>query len=162
MDKNGGLVKTNTKSVKIIKDLCTQFDMVAAWRVLNLDTRRCTWGRIRPQIQCQLDFFLVTQSVMCNVKSTIQLDIKQITPLIEIMIATHSNTRGPSFWKPNTSFLTETDYVNHIRAVIKDTYEDYQYDSTVNDALMWEMINLKIREQSLKYSSIKKSKNVLA
>ena len=30
--------------------------------------------------------------------------------------------------------------------------------STVNDALMWEMIKLKIREQSLKYSSIKKAK----
>ena len=61
MDKKGGLAKTHTESVKIIKDLCTQFDMVDACRVLNPDTRRYTWRRIRPQIQCRLHFFLVTQ-----------------------------------------------------------------------------------------------------
>ena len=147
------------ESVKIIKDLCTQFDMVDAWRVLNPDTCRYTWRRKRPQIQCRLDFFLVTQNLMCNVKSTnISTGYKTDHSLIDIKVATHSNTRGPSFWKLNTSLLTETDYVNQIRAVIKDTYEEYQNDITVNDALMWEMIKLKIREQSLKYSAIKKAK----
>ena len=96
---------------------------------------------------------------MCNVKSTnISTGYKTDHSLIDIKVATHSNTRGPSFWKLNTSLLTETDYVNQIRAVIKDTYEEYQNDITVNDALMWEMIKLKIREQSLKYSAIKKAK----
>ena len=66
---------------------------------------------------------------MCNVKSTnISTGYKTDHSLIEIMIATHSYSRGPSFWKLNTSFLTETDYVNPIRAVIKDTNEEYQYE----------------------------------
>ena len=65
--------------------------------------------------------------------------------------------RGPGFWKLNTSFLTEIDYVNQIRTVIKDTEEEYKNDRSVNDALMWEMIKLKIREHSLKYSAIKKA-----
>jgi len=70
--------------------------------------------------------------------------------LIDIRIALHSNPRGPGFWKLNTSFLTESDYVNRIRGVIKKTREEYQYDDTaVNRALLWEMMKLKIREQSI-------------
>ena len=66
--------------------------------------------------------------------------------------------RGPGFWKLNTSLLTEIDYVNQIRTVIKDTQEEYKNDRSVDDALMWEIIKLKIRELSLKYSAIKKPK----
>jgi len=66
--------------------------------------------------------------------------------------------RGPGFWKLNTSLPTEMDYINQMRAVIKDTQEEYQNDTFVNDALMWEMIKLNIRKQALKYSTIKKGK----
>lgn len=159
MDKKGGLAKTHTESVKILKDFCAQFELLDAWRVLNPDTRRYTWRRKRPEIQCRLDFFLVTESLMCNVKSAnISTGYKTDHSLIEIKIALHSNMRGPGFWKLNTSFLTEIDYVNQIRTVIKDTEEEYKNDRSVNDALMWEMIKLKIREHSLKYSAIKKAK----
>ena len=96
---------------------------------------------------------------MCNVKSpNISTGYKTDNSLIEIKIALHSNMRGPGFWKLNTSLLTEIDYVNQIRTVIKDTKEEYKNDRCVNDALMWEMIKLKIREHSLKYSAIKKGK----
>jgi len=112
-----------------------------------------------PRIQCRLDFFLVTQNLMCNVKSpNIATGYKTDHSLIEIMIATHSNEKGPSFWKLNTSLLSEIDYINQIRATIKDTQESYKNDCFVNDALMWEMTKLKIREQSLKYSTIKNAK----
>ena len=96
---------------------------------------------------------------MCNIKSTdISTGYKTDHSLIEIKIATHSNMRGPGFWKLNTSLLKEIDYVNQIRAAIKDTQEEYKNDSSVNDALMWEMIKLKIREHSLKYTAINKAK----
>ena len=96
---------------------------------------------------------------MCNVKSTnITTGYKTDHSLIEVTIATHSNRRGPSFWKLNTSLLSEIDYINQIRVTIKNTQEEYKNDSFVDDALMWEMIKLKIREQSLKYSTVKKTK----
>ena len=150
MDKKGGLAKTHTESVKTLKNFCAQFDLLDAWRVLNPDTRRYTWRRKRPEIQCRLDFFLVTESLMCNVKSAnISTGYKTDHSLIEIKIALHSNMRGPGFWKLNTSLLTEIDYVNQIRTVIKDTQEEYKNDRSVDDALMWEIIKLKIRELSL-------------
>ena len=104
---------------------------------------------------------LVAQSLMCNITSAnILTGYKTDHPLIEITIATHSNVRGPGFWKLNTSLLTEMDYINQIRAVMKDTQEEYQNDIFVNDALYWEMIKLNMRKQSLKYSTMKKSKNI--
>ena len=53
--------------MKTLKDLCAQFDLLDAWRILNPDTRRYTWRRKLPEIHCRLDFFLVTQSLMCNI-----------------------------------------------------------------------------------------------
>ena len=157
INKKGGLAKTHTESVKTLKDFCAQIDLLDAWRILNPDTRRYTWRRKRPEIHCRLDFFLVTQSLMCNITSAnILTGYKTDHSLIEIVVATHSNMRGPGFWKLNTSLLTEMDYINQIRAVIKDAQEEYQNDTFVNDALMWEKIKLNIRKQSLKYSTIKK------
>ena len=66
--------------------------------------------------------------------------------------------RGPGIWKLNTTLLTEMDYINQIRAVIKDTQGEYQNGIIVNDALMWEIVKLNIRKQSLKHSTIKKQK----
>lgn len=50
------------------------------------------------------------------------------------------------------------DYVNQIRAVIKETHDEYRNDDIVNYALLWEVLELKIREQSLKYAAAKKAK----
>ena len=102
MDKKGGLAKTPTESVKILKDFCAQVELLDAWRVLNPNTRRYTWRRKRPEIQCRFDFFLITDSLMCNVKSAnISTGYKTDHSLIEIKITLHSNMRGPGFWKLN-------------------------------------------------------------
>ena len=76
--------------------------------------------------------------------------------MIIINIALHSNERGPGYWKLNTSFLSEIDYVNQIRSAIKNVHDEYKHDNNVNPALLWEVIKLKIREQSLKYAANQK------
>ena len=62
---------------------------------------------------------------------------------------------GPGFWKLNTSFLTELDYVNQIKTTIQETLDEYKNDESVNPSLLWEMIKLKVREKSLRYSKNK-------
>ena len=75
VDKKGGLAikyaRTHTESVKILKGLCAEPDLVDAWRILNPANRRCTWRCKRPEIQCRLDFFLVMQSLMDTKKTTL-------------------------------------------------------------------------------------------
>ena len=63
--------------------------------------------------------------------------------IVTIHIAIHRNPRGPGFWKLNTLFLSETEYINQIRATIEGVKDEYQNDKSVNASLLWEMIKLK-------------------
>ena len=69
--------------------------------------------------------------------------------LISMNLATHSNQRCPGYWKLNTSFLSDNDYVNKIRTTVEDMNDEYSNDASVNPTLKWEMIKLKVREQSI-------------
>ena len=119
-DKKGGRYKTHTRSVKVLKEFIAKLDVIDAWRVLNPNTLRYTWSRKKPEIQCRLDFFLGSQSLMCNVThADITMGLKTDHSLITISAALHSNQRSPGYWKLNTSFLSDVNYVNQIRTTIK-------------------------------------------
>ena len=158
-DKKGGVAKTHNNSFKVVQEFMENLDLTDAWRVLHPDSLRYTWRRRKPEIQCRLDFFLVSQSLMCNVThADISTGYKTDHSMIDISITVQSNPRGPGFWKLNTSFLTEIEYVNQIKSTIQAVKEEYQNDDTMNHALLWEMIKMKSREQSLKYAAAKKAK----
>ena len=157
-DKKGGRSKTHSNSVKTLQSFITELSLVDAWRVLNPDISRYTWRRKNPEIQCRLDFFLVSQSMMSNItQADILCGYKTDHSMITINTALHSNPRGPDFWKMNTSFLTDVNYVNQIRTTIREVLSEYKNDTSVNPSLLWEMIKLKIREQSLKYAAGRKA-----
>ena len=78
--------------------------------------------------------------------------------MVTIQIALHTNPRGPGFWKLNTSFLSETEYINQIKTTIEGVKDEYQNDKLVKVSLLWEMIKLKVREQTLRYVKTKKAK----
>ena len=158
-DKKGGRYKTHTRSVKTLKEFIAKLDLIDAWRVLNPNTFRYTWRRKKPEIQCRLDFFLLSQSLMCNIThADITMGFKTDHSMIIISAALHSNQRGPGYWKLSTSFLSDDNYVNQIRATIKKVTDEYVNDYSVNPTLMWEMIKLKIREQSIKYAKDRRTK----
>ena len=52
------------------------------------------------------------------------------------------------------------EYINQIRTVIEESHNKYLHDNTVNpgNALLWEMIKVKIGEHSIKYATVKKAK----
>ena len=88
-------------------------DLIDAWRVLNSDSSKFTWRRKKPEIHCRLDFFLINQRTFCNIINAEILGYKTDHSMITLQISLHSNTRGRGFWKLNTSFLSEIEYVNH-------------------------------------------------
>ena len=107
-------------------------------------------------MQTTVYFFLISQSLMCNVKSAeILPGFKTDHSMITLTVAQYENIRGPGYWKLNTSFLSEIEYVNKIKSTIKSVTEEYQHDQTMNNSSLWEMIKLKVREQSLKYAAAK-------
>ena len=78
--------------------------------------------------------------------------------MIVLEISLHSKTRGRGFWKLNTSFLTETEYISQIKLIIQQTKDEYRDDEFINPNLLWEMIKMKVREESIKFGASKKKK----
>jgi exonuclease III len=96
-------------ALKSSENVSTELDLIDAWRVLKPDSHLYTWRQKKPEIFCRLDFFLISQRLMCSVTSAnISVGYKTDHSLIEIRIALHFNPKGPGFWKLNTSFLNET------------------------------------------------------
>ena len=65
-------------------------------------------------------------------------------------------TWGRGFWKLNSSFLKDEEYVNQIREIIAQTKDEYEQDDTVTPGLLWEMIKMKAKEASINYGKTKK------
>ena len=145
-DKKGGLARTHYKSLEVINNFSENLDLVDVWRALNPNSLRYTWRQRKHEIHCRLDFFLISQCTLCN---TINADIlqgyKTDHSMITLHISLHSNTRGRGFWKLNTSFISDKNYVDQIKSVIVKTKEEYEKDDTVDPNLLWEMIKMKVR-----------------
>ena len=156
--KSGGLARTHLNAKKVVNDFCENMDLVDAWRILNSDISRFTWRQKHPEVHCRLDFFLVSQSILGNVTRT------DITPgfqtdhsMISLNISSHTNKRGPGFWKLNTSLLNEEIYVNLMKETIRETQEEYKDDASVSPTLLWDVIKLKYVKNLL---SLLRKKNV--
>ena len=153
-DKKGGLPRTHKNAVKVVQDFCENFDLSDIWRILNPEAKRYTWRQRLSDIHCRLDFFLVSQTSICNItQADIIPGFKTDHSMITLSLSLHSNPRGNGFWKLNTSLLSETSYLDKIKATIENTVSEYENDETVNPILLWEMVKLKVREKSISYAA---------
>ena len=161
-DKKGGRASTHKNSLEEVKGICETWDVVDIWRVLNPEEERYTWRQKNLQIQCRLDFLLISQSLINNVNTVdIVPGYKTDHSMVTMEITTNANPRGPGFWKLNTSFLSDIDYISKIKDTIQQTKNEYSKDPFVSPALLWEMIKLKVRESSLYYFKERKKKSAL-
>ena len=155
-DKKGGLAKTHKNALKVVQVLSESLELSDAWRILNPKATRHTWRQRQPDIQCRLDFFLVSQSSICNIaQADIIPGFKTDHSMITLSLSLHSNPRGKGFWKLDTSFLS--DDLEEIRTTIQETVIEYENDVSVNPALLWEMVKLKVREKSISYAAYQNS-----
>lgn len=54
--------------------------------------------------------------------------------------------------------MSEVDYIIATKSTIAETASEYETDEDVDEVLLWEMIKLKIRDASMKYSKVKMKK----
>ena len=66
--------------------------------------------------------------------------------------------RGRGFWKLNTSFLKDEEYIKKIQSIITQTKDEYAQDNTITPNLLWETIKMKVRETSIEFGRINKRK----
>ena len=158
-DKKGGLPRTYQNALKIIQQNCEELNLIDIWRTMNVDKHRYTWRRKKPEIQCRVDFFLISSDLICDINlADIVPGYKTDHSMILLKKALHHNPRGRGFWKLNTSLLKEEEYLNLIKTTIYQTKNEYQSDNSVNPALLWDMIKMKVREKSIVYATAKNYK----
>ena len=75
--------------------------------------------------------------------------------LITIHFASNSNPRGPGFWKLNTSFLLDCEYIELIKKTTDEVAKKYRNKDDVDAALLWDTMKMQIRSSSLKYARVK-------
>ena len=158
-DKKGGNHITHFKSLEEIEMLKENMDLTDIWRDLHPNTQRFTWRRNKPEIHCRLDFFLISSSLSTEaLDADILTGFKTDHSLITLSLATKTNTRGPGFWKLNTHFLKDLEYVNLIKEIINEVSNDYKEDETVDAVLLWDVMKMQIRANSIKYAKEQKAK----
>ena len=153
-DKKGGSTKlSHTKNREKLKSFIDRNNLTDVWRTLNPKLERYTWRQKTPNIQCRLDFFLISIGLL-NVVNNVDIiyGYKSDHSFISVEIEKNSFARGKGFFKLNTSLLLDKDYVELIRKLIQKQKNIYD-EQNVNPNLKWEMIKSDIRGETIKYSS---------
>ena len=156
--------KSRSEMLKIIDD----DNLVDIYRYFNPDKKRFTWRRRNPVKQARLDYFLVSNSMVdiidsCKINSSYRSDHS----IIEMNITLSKFKCGKGIWKFNNSLLKNKEYLDLVHTLIQD--EKYKYalpvynlnyiknnhnlTFTVDDDTFLEMLLLRIRGESIKFSS---------
>lgn len=154
LDKRGGRELTHVRARISIHNLIDQFNLIDIWRSQHLNIKNFTWSSSSEQpILCRLDYFLISNSLSGRIDSSdISHGFRSDHSLVSFSINPQVS-RGPGFWKLNTSLLQDEKYIDMVKNVIDKTKQDCRSN---NPNTIWEMIKLNVRGSTIKYASMKK------
>ena len=156
-DKKGGdAVAQKASVIKEIEELCTSYNLVDIWRHLNPLLESYTWRNKSHNIQCRLDFFLISEELTnvdatCKIFHAPETDHSAIS--LHLQARFNKQRRGPGFWKFNSSLLKDDNYVNALRKNI-DLFKA-KYENVEDKGLKWDLIKMEIRGFTVKYAKTK-------
>lgn len=144
-DKKRGNHTTYFKSLEEIEMFKENMDLTDIWRDLHPNIQRFTWRRNKPEIHCRLDFFLISSSLSSDaLEADILPGFKTDHSLITLSLGTKPNPRGPGFWKLNSHFLKDLEYINLIKETRNEVSNNYKEDESVDAILLWDALKMQI------------------
>ena len=155
--KKNGRQDTHKNCRNEINDITETHNLIDIWRVHHPNNSQYTWrSNTKPIIFSRLDYFLISDNLSnytlsCNIKSSYKSDHS----LVEISLDFIQQERGRGYFKLNNSLLLENDYQIAIRKGILDTVE---INKEANPNTLWEIIKGSIRNETIKFSTVKKKK----
>lgn len=159
LDKLNGKSDTNKRTSKKVNELIDTFDLCDVFRLLNPERKLFTWhSHNNPPIFCRLDYFLFST---CALNSVTDFQIKTGYKSDHSIVIMHLKfiqcKKGPGYFKLNNSLLLDTDYQNKIKSSIQ---EIVSFNDQANPNVLWEIIKGRIRDETIKYASIKKKNDL--
>ena len=158
LDKKNGNFNTHKSCRKSLIDLMATNELSDIWRIKHPDKNQFTWhSNCKLHIFCRLDFFLISNN-LCNLisKCNIKPGYKTDHSLVQLNIDNLLLGKGRGYFKINNSILLDVDYQNKIKQSINDITN---LNKECNPNTMWELIKSTIRNETIKYCSIKNKKS---
>ena len=155
VDKKHGNVNNNKKNRDKIKEIIENNDIHDIYRILNPNAKQYTWhSNHKPPIFCRLDYFLVSSNILNSITTCkITTGIRSDHSLVYFNINVENQPRGPGYFKLNNSIILDEDYQEKIKQSIQEI-ADINKDANPNT--LWEIIKGNIRNETIKYTSMKK------
>ena len=166
--------KARMTTIKLIEE----HNLIDIYRYFHPNIKRYTWRQHNPLKQARLDYFLVSSNLTDLISTVdIKAGYKSDHSILELNIYLNKFEVGKGVWKFNTNLLKDLEYVNLINKTIDDEIIKYitpvyninniseipqeNINLTINDDLFLEMLVLRMRGETVKYSSYKKKKEEL-
>lgn len=167
----------NKKARENLLKHITERLLIDPFRDFFPSVKRYTWRRCNPVQQARLDFFLVTEDLVPNIKNCeIQSSYKSDHSFITLNINFSDISHGKGLWKHNNALLNDVDYIASINKKINDIKQQYclpvynldnindvpndEIQFIINDQLFLETLLMELRGQSISYASFVKKKEI--
>ena len=160
LDKKGGN-KSGMESRQFRQELLAfmeAFGFTDVTRLKNPAKELYTWHSKHLKISSRLDYFFVSEPLLnrvikCCIKPSILTDHRLVHLSLQIL---PNQTRGPGYWKFNTSLLYNQAYVAKIKKVISNTARNLSNET--NKGMVWDLIKMSVRAETIKFCSLEKRK----
>ena len=155
------------KVLEIIQERC----LIDPFRELYPDLKRFTWRKRTPFKQARLDFFLLSEDLLCSLKNcNIEPSYRSDHSMVVLNLEFNPFDRGRGLWKFNNSLLYDPEYIKIVKEKIvevKKQYVIYDIDRiedmnnedlnfNIDSHLFLETMLMEIRGKTISYSSYKK------
>ena len=143
MDQNldcaGGSPKEK-ESVKLLNDICLNYNLIDIWRTRDSDSTLFTWRKKKPLIQRRLDFWLISDFRQDEVEETsIKTAIRTDHSAIIISFNSLDEPRGgPSYWKFNSSLIEDENYISAIEQKIPEWL--VEFIDVTDKRVLWDIL----------------------
>ena len=147
----------NNDNLNFRADVCSFVEtnnIVDVWRTINPDKRCFTWHR--GDKRSRLDYLLTSEHLLNFIENVDILPVIQSDhSLLKLSLKTgNKHEKGRGFWKFNSSLLHDPLYDDKIKNVFRETAQNYE--GLEDKRLIWEIIKLEIRIQTIPYCVMKK------
>ena len=157
LDCSGGTPKEK-ESIKFLNSICLNYDLIDIRRTRNPDRKLFSWKQKNPLVQRRLDFWLISDVCQdeveeTNIKTAIRTGHSAITISFKSL---DEQTRGPSYWKLNSSLVDDENYVLAINQKIPEWLGEFE--EVIDKRVLWDLIKYRVRQFTMHYTKEKAQK----
>lgn len=149
--------KHDENLVKKFNDWVHNSLLIDAWRILHADTKDYTWSaKQNPHAKARrLDYILFSENLLPHLTGSEHIFISGSDhKLVTATFTTDSFKRGKSYWKFNSSLLSDHEYIAKMNEKIDNFLETQEIDFD-NPVERLEMLKLMVKNKTMEYCKTK-------